>query len=30
VGLSLAVVGTILLLTTILSLWAGPRKKSSW
>jgi tellurite resistance protein TerC len=29
VGLSLAVVGTILLLTTILSLWAGPRKKSS-
>lgn len=27
VGLSLAVVGSILLLTTILSLWAGPRKK---
>jgi tellurite resistance protein TerC len=28
VGLSLAVVGTILCLTTILSLWAGPRKKT--
>lgn len=29
VGLSLAVVGTILLVTTVLSLWAGPRKKTT-
>jgi tellurite resistance protein TerC len=29
VGLSLAVVGMILLVTTILSLWAGPRKKTA-
>lgn len=29
VGLSLAVVGTILLVTTVLSLWAGPRKKKT-
>jgi tellurite resistance protein TerC len=29
VSFSLAVVGTILLLTTVFSLWAGPRKKAS-